>query len=141
MCQPWIGVSQMTLPIPKHVSGIIIITIIIITKARDLFQPLQVGVACRSGSERIIHGLRKCIDDHWDDDDFVVFKVDMLNAFNMVSRQAILDECATFFPEILPWVVRCYRTHPFLWHPQFGVQQGDPLRPLLFSLVLQKLSS
>ena len=86
MCQPWIGVSQMTLPIPKHVSGIIIITIIIITKARDLFQPLQVGVACRSGSERIIHGLRKCIDDHWDDDDFVVFKVDMLNAFNMVSR-------------------------------------------------------
>ncbi|KAL5481702.1 hypothetical protein EMCRGX_G021929 [Ephydatia muelleri] len=141
MCQPWIAVSQMTLPIPKHVSGIIIITIIIITKARDLFQPLQVGVACRSGSEHIIHGLRKCIDDHWDDDDFVVFKVDMLNAFNMVSRQAILDECATFFPEILPWVVWCYGTHPFLWHPQFGVQQGDPLRPLLFSLVLQKLAA
>ena len=141
MCQPWIAVSQMTLPIPKHVSGIIIITIIIITKACDLFQPLQVGVACRSGSERIIHGLRKCIDDHWDDDEFVVFKVDMLNAFNMVSRQAILDECATFFPEILPWVVWCYGTHPFLGHPQFGVQQGDPLRPLLFSLVLQKLAA
>ena len=141
MCQPWIAVSQMTLPIPKHVSGIIIITIIIITKACDLFQPLQVGVACRSGSERIIHGLRKCIDDHWDDDEFVVFKVDMLNAFNMVSRQAILDECATFFPEILPWVVWCYGTHPFLWHPLFGVQQGDPLGPLLFSLVLQKLAA
>ena len=135
MCQPWIGVSQMTLPIPKHVSGIIIITIIIITKARDLFQTLQVGVACRSGSERIIHGLRKCIDDHWDDDDFVVFKVDMLNAFNMVSRQAI---------NVLP---SSQKSYPVLFgvtgptFPQFGVQQGDPLRPLLFSLVLQKLAA
>ena len=30
------------------------------------------------------------------------------------------------------------RDPPF---PQFGVQQGDPLRPLLFSLVLQKLAA
>ena len=29
---------------------------------------------------------------------YVVLKVDMRNASNMVSRQAVLDECATFFP-------------------------------------------
>ena len=60
------------------------------------------------------------------------FKVDMRNSsFNMVSRQAVLDECAMFSPELLPWVSWCYGTHPMLWHPlgrissESGVQQGD----------------
>eukprot|EP00731_Ephydatia_muelleri_P009897 Em0005g483a len=97
--------------------------------------------------EKIIHGLRKCIEDHWDDEDFVVLKVDMRNAFNLVSRQAILDECASLFPELLPWVLWCYGTHSALWHPmgrvssESGVQQGDPLGPLLFALVLQNIIS
>ena len=86
-------------------------------KASELFHPLQFGVACTAGSEKIIHGLRKCIEDHWDDEDFVVLKVDIRNAFNLVSRQAILDECASFFPELLPWVLWCYGTHSALWHP------------------------
>ena len=38
------------------------------------------------------------------DEDFVCFKGDMKNAFNLVSRQSILEECATFYPELLPWV-------------------------------------
>ena len=117
-------------------------------KTTEFFQPLQLGVACRAGAEKVAHALRGCIEEHWMDEDFVVLKVDMRNASNMVSRQAVLDECATSFPELLlPWVSWCYGTHPLLWHPlgqissESGVQQGDPLGPLLFALVLQKLVS
>eukprot|EP00731_Ephydatia_muelleri_P034939 Em0087g8a len=51
------------------------------------------------------------------DDNFTVCKVDMSNAFNLVSRQALLEECAVHFPELLPWVHWCYGSHPTLWHP------------------------
>ena len=56
-----------------------------------------------------------------------------------------MDQCATFFPELLPWVLWCYGSHTSLWHPmgqissQSGAQQGDPLGPMLFTLVLHKL--
>ena len=114
-------------------------------KAEDFFQPFQFGVAGPGGSEKIIHRLRQCVISHKSDLDFGVLKIDMQNAFNLVSRQAILDECLANFPELLPWVVWCYSQHPTLWHPlgvlhsASGVQQGDPLGPLLFSIVLQSI--
>ena len=36
----------------------------------------------------MIHGLRHCIDEHWEEEDFVVLKIDMCNAFNLVSHHA-----------------------------------------------------
>ena len=44
-------------------------------KDSECFQPLQFGVACASGSEKVMNGLRACMDKHWEDDDFAVVLV------------------------------------------------------------------
>eukprot|EP00731_Ephydatia_muelleri_P027500 Em0019g373a len=116
-------------------------------KAHDFLAPFQLGVACQGGAEKIIHGLRSCVDEHWHEVDFAVLKIDLHNAFNRVSRQAVLNACALHIPELLPWSQWCYGQHPALWHSlgtissEIGVQQGDPLGPLLFCLVLQQITS
>ena len=72
-------------------------------------------------------------------------KIDLRNAFNLVSRQALLDECRAHFSELFQWAAGCYGDHPLLLsamgtlRSEFEVQQGDPLGPLLFCLVLHKV--
>ena len=58
----------------------------------------------------------------------------------------MLAEIAKWFPKLGRWVQYTYGSHSFLFsgtdnilYSSTGVQQGDPLGPLLFSLVLQVL--
>ena len=62
------------------------------------------------------------------DDDFACLKVDMKNVFNLVSRQAIFNEHANYFPELFTWVSYCYGSHPLPWHPlgQISTECGVP---------------
>ena len=74
-----------------------------------------------------------------------LLKIDFSNAFNSVSRDVLLSECREHAVELYPFVKWCYSTPSTLWindcviASQEGVQQGDPLGPFLFCLVLRLL--
>lgn len=107
---------------------------------------LQAGVACPAGAELVVHSTRDIVSRHWRDD-FVLLKVDFANAFNSIDRHTLLLQCQSLFPDLLPWVRWCYGEQPWLVHRTgnlrscVGVQQGDPLGPFLFCLVLQILAA
>ena len=71
-------------------------------------------------------------------------KIDMKNAFNECSHQAFFACIDDDFPEISVWVKWCYSQPAELQfgsrhiHASSGVQQGDSLGRLLFSLVLMQ---
>jgi hypothetical protein len=67
-------------------------------------------------------------------------KLDFRNAFNSIRRDKVLDAVREHVPELLPFVYSAYSSPSSLfWGVKViqsaeGVQQGDPLGPLLFCL-------
>ena len=84
---------------------------------RDYLTPLQVGVATRCGGETIIHGVRELTRRYGNRPDLAVLQLDLTNAFNLVSRRAIVKQIRKHFPEMMPWVEFCYgaSARPQLW--------------------------
>ncbi|KAL2608123.1 hypothetical protein R1flu_026696 [Riccia fluitans] len=113
----------------------------------DHFSPLQFVVATRGGCETIIHGLRATLDLH---PDWVVLQVDIQNAFNTVSREALFLELCTAIGslyQLFPFVRSFYAHHLPLYFShcpgedevtvlssESGIHQGDPLGGALFAL-------
>jgi len=65
----------------------------------------------------------------------------------MIHRERILNVIAESFPEAYLYVSQAYGSPSYLAYgkdrilSQRGIQQGDPLGPLLFSIIIQPLIS
>jgi hypothetical protein len=116
-----------------------------IAEAGAFLAPLQVGVGTPGGAEGEIHAITALVQHHEGDSALAIATVDFSNAFNTVCRKAMLAGVRQHAPRIARWVELCYTVpNPLvfgdtLMHSQTGVQQGDPLGSLLFSLPLHPL--
>jgi len=108
--------------------------------------PFQFGVSVPGGAEHIIHATRLIAEER---PEWAVFQADFTNAFNTVSRRAILRQlfkCG--YQDLVPYFLSNYGQAASLsvhmsdgavrWLPSAeGVRQGDPLGPFFFALALQ----
>ncbi|GAV08352.1 hypothetical protein RvY_18061-2 [Ramazzottius varieornatus] len=109
-----------------------------------LIRPQQLGYGTRGGAEAAVHSTRAFLSGQTGCQ--TLLKLDFRNAFNSVHRDRLLEEAQKFLPEIYPFIFQMYRSPKNLIYGEHvipsarGVQQGDPLGPLLFCLLTRNLS-
>ena len=70
-------------------------------------------MATRGGSEMLVHHVQRLLEEN---PEFGVLKTDVSNAFNNVSRQHLLQEVASHFPELYGHVKQMYgQSSPLLY--------------------------
>lgn len=108
------------------------------------FSPHQLGVGIRGGAEVGAHTARV----YWNHPHIspkAFLKMDFRNAFNEVRRDTLLHAVKEHLPSIFPFISQCYASSSSLFYGTIpipsllGCQQGDPLGPALFSLIIQPI--
>lgn len=110
--------------------------------------PMQFGVATPGGSEVVIHACQLfsqlAQNPSSRRSSLAIQQIDFSNAFNCISRRAILTELEKHAPHLIPYFRWSYGTSSPLFLSsgesvgtcERGVRQGDPLGPLFFCLAL-----
>ena len=107
--------------------------------------PHQLGFSTPGGVEAAVHARRVYLK-HLPTDHAMI-KVDFRNAFNSICRDRVLRAVEEYIPSLLPYTHSSYSSPSVLmWYDTQilsteGIQQGDPLGPMLFCLGIHKLLS
>jgi hypothetical protein len=111
----------------------------------QLLAPAQVGFGVPRGIEAAVHAARVYLSNL--PQHHGLLKIDFTNykAFNSIRRDKMLAAVSNFIPDLLLFVDSAYSTPSIvLWDDievlsSEGVQQGDPLGPLLFCITIHRL--
>jgi hypothetical protein len=112
-------------------------------KCTEVLKPRQMGVGVKSGAEALVHAAQRFVGALPSDN--MLVKLDFTNAFNCIRRDRMLEATAVHLPELLSYVSSVYSSPSSLFFGHYivesaeGVQQGDPLGPLLYSLTTHSL--
>lgn len=105
----------------------------------------QFGVGTPCSGEGILHSVNRLLEMKGSYEKMTMLLIDFTNAFNIVNCNVLISEVRDKCPSISKWVEFCYARPSKLYYNEHtlssaqGVQQGDPLGPLLLSLSLHPL--
>jgi len=114
-----------------------------VTRLSHLLAPIQLGVGIPGGAEAAVHATRRWVTTM--PKDSILVKLDFTNAFNTLRRDSLLEAVARDIPELYRFAHAAYSNRPLLRYgsniirSEEGTQQGDPLGPLEFCLVVQPI--
>ena len=111
----------------------------------QFLSPYQLGFGVPGGADAAVHASRIFLNSL--PSDKALLKVDFSNAFNTIRRDKILEATKAHIPTLLPFVHSVYSSSStLLWEGELllsseGIQQGDPLGPMLFCIAIHSLVS